>query len=644
MMTVLCVLAELAAICGFFAFGLKASSTVLGPVVSDLRPRSTDDDRLGYAVLIVGVAWVFAFGARGWVASCCYYVGIAAPWSFLIMGVAGGGLLLACSPALISAWRAGRWPVRFAGFIYYAWPGLGLLLIAIIIHLMHIAPAWNDQDEVTVYGFVSKLISQGWTFKDIASVWGEIHAGPKLVETVDSSQIFIAGDTWLVRLSRVFNLLATACVATGFLSAVGCRLSHGFLAGACLILTPELHYLGTSLKVDAVLMSIEFSALCVMALAWLSRHVGKAADVLRAAVFGFVLALMAASVRQSGLYAVMLGIVLSALLLWCNRFSVSRTQVFKLVLICAALGGIAAVGYWANWLHYGNPIFPFKAPLWLSGLPHITTLESYRESLNIRAPHGVLQLYLIPHLALGLELRDFPFTLHAEIRQSMGWLNPTLLALFIVPLAWRNSVVRVLSTLFLFQFVIWSFGVHYSRVFHGSAGLMVVCCAYMAQMQGANGLFQRIASFSSRTLLYSTLVLVFLLQARWAWIHFPDDFSEVMTAEGRYRDSVKVLERWYPVSSLPDQADIKEMEKLFPGDSRFMVGVCSSVGRAIHILFGRGFFVGLPFESIPATYYALVGPDAEGPPPSYDTLIYTSKDGAWKLYERPKRRTEKVKD
>lgn len=639
---ILLAVAEGVGIWGFWLAGVWQVRCALAPSVGS-RVGLPED---AAAMLASGLGWALGLGMRGLAASLGYYLGVL-PWlPMLACGLAGAVLAVLC-----------RSQTRFllpGGALRKATPeakvGLALFACALLFHLARVPLPWADQDEITAYGFLTKMIAQGWTFPEVVRVWaGSLHFGPKLAESLDAQLYLLAGDTWLVRLGRLANLCAVGLVCTGMLRALGAPLALGWAVAACVLATPELAYLGVSLKVDAVVMLLEVGSLILLALAWLAHLPGgpeaQGADAvarqettLRCAVLACLLALFAAATRQSGLYAVFLS---GTSLLWLAGRSRAPRGLWLRLALLACVGALAGSGYWANWAAFGNPIFPFKAPWPLSEAAYLTTLERYREQLNILGPPGLVQLYLIPHLALGLELRHMPFPPysdfpHALVRgQSMGWLNPTLLGIYLWPLALRLRPALVLGALFLAQYAFWCLGVHYSRVFLGPSILMAVFCGYLCWAEPGTGQrMEFVVRWTARGILILTLCLLLPLGARWSWQQLNAAPLALLTSQGRSESAAQRLTQLSGLLVMPSQADAALMDAALAPFAKPVVQVASSAGRGMHVFFRRGFFVdGEEFSDAPDA--VLLGPDNSAVAlPGYGRLLHSSADRAWRLYAR----------
>lgn len=596
--------------------------------------------------LVIGLGWALGLGAQGLIASWCYYLGLSQFPAVLVCGVAGGLL----------AWTLrGQWGATLSINLsrVCSWPnvlGLTLLIGALSPHLLRVILPWYDQDEITVYGYLSKLIAQGWTFPEVVAIWtGCVHFGPKLGECLDGQAYMLANDIWAIRLGRVFGLAAIGAICSGMLRSFRAPSLYGWAAAACALLTPELTaYLGVSLKVDAVVMLFEFSALCALTIAWIrylaiGRGSGSPKNprdqetVLSPAELACVLALFAAATRQSGLYAALLCGASFVWFSWPRPWALSALPLRRVTLL-AALAGVAGIGYWANWAAFGNPIYPFKAPWPFSAAPFLTSLANYSKNLNIQGPLGIVQLYLIPHLALGLEMRNLPFPPHtpfphALLRgQSMGWLNPTLLTVFLWPFAVSLRPALVLGAIFLWQFLIWSLGVQYSRVFIGSSLLMPLLCGYLcwARFPTAtrwSALVQKLAFL----LLTLTICLLLPLGLRWTWLRIGPAPQTIMTAAGRFEYNASVMSKFSQGMAMPTQADAAAFDEILATLPRPVVGVMSLAGNGVHTLFKQGFFVD---GTLAGEHDAvLLGPDNPAAnAPAGMRLARTSADKEWRLY------------
>ena len=181
--------------------------------------------------------------------------------------------------------------------------------------------------------------------------------------------------------------------------------------------------------------------------------------------------------------------------------------------------------------------------------------------------------------------------------------NPSLLTIFFLPffIKYKNVLV-ILGGLFLYQFVMWSYGIHYSRVFLGSSSIVIIVAILMVDIQN-----KKLSSFNivlqnflkiCLVLILSFTILIHMVRV----VKLDHPFGEFFTPYHRYQSKCNLLKnRWfksfnnllhfYREESCPSIEDAEEIDKILTYYSKPIVGVIASSGRVINILFKNGFFM-----------------------------------------------------
>ncbi|MBT7608700.1 MAG: hypothetical protein HN576_03020 [Bacteriovoracaceae bacterium] len=337
---------------------------------------------------------------------------------------------------------------------------LSLILLLLFLYFHRALTTWWDQDEMTQYGLFAKMISSGWTWDDLFLYTG--YGDTKFAESLQALFYHIGASPVTARLFKWINLVNLTFLYFSFARILKISPRIAFFGTLFAIATPELSYLATSLKVDSILMVFEFSALSSLLLIVLNKV--KDPKTLFTPV---LLCYMAVATRLSGAY---FGIFCTLYFFW----TLLKTNKLKPTILLAWISSaiLYAHPYLRNMIAFKNPIFPFRPP-W-DGSTYYLTINAWKNFCNLEfdIPQGLYQLYLLIHVSLGLNTRFWSWAdflpQNSEKGVSLGWLNPLLLCLFLMPFFFKKDRrLKLIGIWFLGLFFIWSHGVQLTRVLLG---------------------------------------------------------------------------------------------------------------------------------------------------------------------------------
>ena len=225
-------------------------------------------------------------------------------------------------------------------FSKFEWLLFFTIIMLILFYLYRSGIPWVEHDEMAVYGFLSKLIANGWSYEDVLNGWRwTVHSGPKMTESLDAQLFMLLNDPFLVRFSRFIGLMACSLGIFSFLRFFNVRRLWSLFAVAIFLSTPEICLLGLFLKVDAVIMSYELCALMNLTVAiWGYRyHPVKEREriVLPFAVTALILSFSSFGSRKSGLY---IALFATLIFLWLSFQAYRKKSYFPRWALTGSLG------------------------------------------------------------------------------------------------------------------------------------------------------------------------------------------------------------------------------------------------------------------------------------------------------------------
>jgi hypothetical protein len=572
-----------------------------------LNPHFKQDSQIHLACILVSVSWFLSLGLRGLITLWSYYINVPSGIALYIIGAIGAiGAIVGYDvlPKAIRKWRTISPWTRISlveGLICL------LILVLLMVHSYRAIGPWIDSDEMTVYGFKAKLIGLGFTYSDMGIDWRT----SLFVESSDAPAWNVVSDTYIVRALRLVNLVMCGSMLYAFLRCFIQSRTWSLLSVAAFLATPELIFLGTSLKADSTVMCFELAALFLAALAASSlqqRDSEQHRSLIYISLPAAMLSLLAVGSRPSGIYVAFVVNALNAYLIL--RYMPAKKEKAWLFLLVFIVGGLSSAKYLINFQIHGNPLYPFKGPWPLNFGDYANFLPKLQEIYNLQGlPPIIEQIYLIIHLAFGLEgshwekrAPQFLIDLvpHAKHRGvSLGWLSPALLTIYVTPFFWRKSkIVSILSILFLFLFTVWSLGVQYGRVFMSGSALIVVIAGIIASFDRTQ--LSRLTycmQFCVRGILWSSVIaMAYLSLFKWTTM-WPHDINSLFSRNSRVQSNIDLLRDYSGIRSektSPSIAELDSISSLLGEIPKVRVLPVTFSGRAISIWFSHGRFGDTP--------------------------------------------------
>jgi hypothetical protein len=332
-------------------------------------------------IILVSVSWFMSMGTRGLIAMWSYYLDISSAAVLYFTGAIGAVGFIVGFHWLQKAYykiKAASLNPHMSSAEYSI---CGLLLLLVVVHIHRGIAPWLDWDEMAVYGFYAKLISNGYTYSDIGIDWRT----SLFAESLDAVALSVVRDTYLARVLRLLNLVACASLLFAFLQILTQSRTISLLCIAAFFATPEVIYLGTSLKADSVIMCFELAALILaffVAKPLLYREHLQLSSKVSIAIIAIVFSMMAVGGRLSGIYvAAYVNLIGIYLVLRYVPLTVDKLKIFFILVVA---GCLCSARYLYNAKIYGNPIHPFVLPGPLNFNDTADILPGLRDLYNIQ--------------------------------------------------------------------------------------------------------------------------------------------------------------------------------------------------------------------------------------------------------------------
>ncbi len=387
------------------------------------------------------------------------------------------------------------------------------LVIIIIIYFLSIINRnfiyWNDQDEITLYGYFTRLYAQGWVLSD--NIFEE---QSRFTETLFSYFYLITENFILIRFIRTFLFLGLAIIFYILIFNYTRSISISLIGVLLFLLIPELSYVGPfSLKVDFMLFNFEVLSIFffLLIISNLKYLVSKEPKSLFSIVFiGLFFSIIAVTTKLTSIY---LFIINSSIILFIFiKYKLFKAFFFSRYFFLIVL--IFLVTFFPQLIYksivFQNPLYPFPG-FWINFFenPQYSSLWDNADRFNVNLGIPILnEIYLLIYHSLGFSrsfyshFNQFFNFYHPSDMGGTGWLSPITLIIFITPFYFKKSKnILYISLIFLFLFLFWKSNMQYVRVFLASSTLMIVAfCIIIKETK-----YKLILNF------YRSIVVIFIL-------------------------------------------------------------------------------------------------------------------------------------
>jgi len=444
-----------------------------------------------FSFLYFSCSWFLSLGIIGIVNSFLFYNDISIYYSkyvLLIFGFTGLVLLFSKKNFVLQFY----FNIKLLFIKIFYKNNLFLTIIFLFICIIYINKfpiLWYDIDEINQYGLYTKLASENWKFNT------EIY-GPfiRFGELIYSDFYGILNNNFFPKLIKFLSLLILSFSIYAICRII--KISHNlsFIALLIFLATPELSYIGLSMKTDSSLLYFELMSIIFMLLAF-NFHINYNPNLLifnfNKTVFNYfflsvIFSGLGFSVRYSGVYLfiVNLSIIIIFSFYFNNKSSLYKFYLKKYLLLFFILFFITFC-YFYNFLIYLNPFYPMQG-FWTDLIPNSKfaswggeeKLERFKYFLNINMGNPIYNFfYVLIYHSLGFEeniYNNYKFITHPISKAATGWLNPLTLVFLISFFYFKKiKLIIFLSLYFLILYIFWFNGIQYSRIFVASSTINI---------------------------------------------------------------------------------------------------------------------------------------------------------------------------
>ena len=352
---------------------------------------------------------------------------------------------------------------------------------------------WNDQDEITLYGYFTRLYAQGWLLSD-----NIFHEQSRFSETLFSYFFIITNDFFICRLVKLilflglihlFYIIIFMCTKNKSISYIGLLL---FLT------IPELSYVGPfSMKVDFMsfnfeIVSLFFLLTIISNFAFLKKQ--NSYSISQFILWSCTFSIVAFGNKLSSANFIVLNLFFIIYFIFQKKkffvsFFINKLFFFTFVIFILII--LPQITY--KIITYQNPLYPFPGP-WLIFFdnPIYSKLWDNSERFNINIGHSIFNyIYSIIYFSLGFARSFYDntifsnFIFHPLDKGGIGWFSPISLIIFITPfLVHKSKHILILILIFLLLFFLWSSNMQYVRAFLASSTLLIIIfCIFLKNIK-----------------------------------------------------------------------------------------------------------------------------------------------------------------
>ncbi len=358
-----------------------------------------------------------------------------------------------------------------------------LIFLNLIFALNKSFLPWYDQDEISQYGYFTRLYAEGWTIKN--NIWGEFS---RFGELIFSSIYFVTNNLVFIKIFKSILFLGNVFCFYCLIKLITSSDKISKVAALILITIPELSYVGFfSMKTDYMLFCYEITSIVLICLSIFLILRKKINDkiILNVILLSIFFSSLAFCIRLSGLYILLINYLI--FLIFFFRIKVYKKNfnyIFSLIIKIFLINIFTFVPIvFYNLIEYRNPVYPIGG-IWNNFLPNsefneFWSLENTKSIYNINIGFPILnEIYILFYNSLGLGrtyFRDLSFIIHPNHFASTGWFSPVTLIILLAPIYFRKSkLLFIISIVFLLLFLFWVNGIQYNRVFLGSSSLAII--------------------------------------------------------------------------------------------------------------------------------------------------------------------------
>ena len=369
-----------------------------------------------------------------------------------------------------------------------------VLLVIIVIYFFSVINRnfiyWNDQDEITLYGYFTRLYAQEWTLSD--NIFEE---QSRFIETLFSYFYLISENFILIRFLKTFLFIGLSIIFYILIFNYTKSISISLIGVLLFLLIPELSYVGPfSLKVDFMLFNFEILSIffLLILLSNLNNLILRKSQILFSILsLGIIFSLVAVTTKLTSIYLLIVNNFIFIFVLikykMLKEFLISRY--FFVIILTFFVTLFPQLIYKS--IVFQNPLYPFPG-FWMNFFedPQYSSLWDNPDRFNVNLGIPIInEIYLLIYYSLGFSRSFYSyfnhfFDFHHPLDMGgTGWLSPVTLIIFLTPFYFKQSKDLIfLSLIFIFLFIIWKSNMQYVRVFLASSTLMIIAFCIVVEI------------------------------------------------------------------------------------------------------------------------------------------------------------------
>ena len=470
-----------------------------------------------------------------------------------------------------------------------------IILYSAFLYIHRALAPWSDQDEITKYGYWTKLIANGFTYSTIDSESGM----PMFAESLYSYFYFVLETTIFPKIIKIIGLLTTAQLLYFITYYTTRKKKYALTASLCFLVTPEFSYMASSLKVDNVSMIFEFTSLVIMILLFFERKQFRSSVFKNYAVTAIFMAIVATSIRTSAIYCLFIVSILMAYTLFLK----SKKQCLSLLILSVIICIPYFLVYWINLLSYNNPIYPLSFEL-MGYFPQIEYLDSHKidtlKSLyNINLNNKIAEfIYVAAYMSFGFGTQLFDYytqiihPVHKGV--SIGWAHPVLVTMFLLLFLVKEYKRMIMPIAVYFAlYYLWFSGVQYTRVFFSSTAFAIFCYVCVIEYKYKFVLNRIIKKF---LLLYVSIIIpIFVVyHTIYTFVRMPNNIATIYNQKQKHNSNLNYYHFMIDKLSIPYDPfpltfkNVQDVNRIMKSNKKMKV--LTTIYGPIHMFFKFGYF------------------------------------------------------
>ena len=376
-----------------------------------------------------------------------------------------------------------------------------LILFISIILINRIFLDWNDEDEIKIYGYMTRLFAEGWNFND-----GIFEPFTRFGEISNSIFYKLTDNFLFIRSLRLLQFLGVLYLFFFLIKLLTKSNKIAFISAILLSLSPEFSYVGYfSLKTDFQLFIFEMLSLIFLFI-WIKINFDENPNQKinireKKEINYFLLSIatifsaVAFATRLSGIYV----FILCSLILFgyvLINYKYFKKKIINICIIVTLLGIISLPHLIKNYLIFDNPLYPLDG-FWNSlfdnpKFDEFWSLKNAKSNYNININFPIInEIYILIYNSLPFSkniFNDYHYLFYRPLDSaSSGWLTPIMLIVFLVPFYFKKiKIIKYLFIIFIFLFIFWSSGIQFVRVFIAGSSISIVLLALILSYEGQN--------------------------------------------------------------------------------------------------------------------------------------------------------------